>query len=323
MVHLIDVVIPAHEKDLDTLELCIKFVKSNVKNLHKIYIVSKNRLTQEAEWISEDSYPFTLQDVIDMIGSHWRTCWYYAGLFQTTSLIYKEFLLDNVLILDCDTFFIKPVEFVDNNGISLFNISPTDGTQPYYEYMGKMVKGLTKQHAWSGTCHHILMNREILKSLFDIVEKKYQMPFWKAYIHVTLQNYSSIPNEHTMKNRHAEGPGRLSTYDLYFNYALKYFPNKCRIRKLNSIFSYKGRIGVEGCDNKSYLSRTTNGKKQIIPINIEQKFNFKNVKEALIYLSKKCKELGYDTVTFQNHTRIGHKNHVKINENYLKNLSNN
>ena len=42
---MIDVVIPTHVKDAETLELCIEHVKKNVMNLNKVYIVSKDKLT--------------------------------------------------------------------------------------------------------------------------------------------------------------------------------------------------------------------------------------------------------------------------------------
>lgn len=316
MKHLIDIIIPAHEKDLDTLDLCIYYAKKNVQNLHKIYVVSKKQLTTNAEWIPEntDLYPFTYNDVCDMIGKHWRTGWYYAGLFQTTSLIHIPYLMDNTLILDCDTFFIKPVTFVDDNGVGLFNISPSDGTPPYIEHMERLVPGLKKQHKWSGVCHHILMNRTILKKMFEIVENRFNMPFWKADLHVTLQPYKSIPNEGKYKHKHRDGPGRFTSYELYFNFALQYFPNKCRVRMLRSILCYKGKIPIKNYI-KSQPSRT-NFKNNIQIISKQEEDNmpvFDKVSDALKYLSNICIKKNYETVTFQNHTRMGHQNHIKIN----------
>lgn len=316
----IDILIPAHPKDLDTLDLCIKYAKQNVQNLHKIYIVSKTKLTNNAEWIPESDYPFTYKDVTDMIGNHWRTGWYYAGLFQTTSVIYIDYLLNNVLILDCDTFFLKPINFVNEQGMGLFNVSPSDGTPPYLEHMERLVSNLTKQHKLSGVAHHILMNREILKSLFEIVEKKFQMPFWKADLHVTLSPYKSIPNEGKYKHKHRDGPGRFTSYELYFNYALKYFPNKCKVRPLNSIMCYKGKIPAQNMTLSAPSRTNLNGKVQIISKNEEAKMpQFNKISDALSYLSKICEQKGYESVTFQNHTRIGHTEHIKINNIFINN----
>ena len=77
---MIDVVIPTHVKDAETLELCIEHVKKNVMNLNKVYIVSKDKLTDNAEWIPESDFPFSLDDVIDIIGESWKTTWYYQQI---------------------------------------------------------------------------------------------------------------------------------------------------------------------------------------------------------------------------------------------------
>ena len=77
---MIDAVIPAHEKDIDTVGLCVEYIKKNVNGIRNVYVVSKNKLTDNAEWVSEDIFPFTLSDVIDIIGKHRRTCWsFYSG----------------------------------------------------------------------------------------------------------------------------------------------------------------------------------------------------------------------------------------------------
>ena len=152
----VDVVIPAHIKDLDTVTLCVEYVKKNVKNLNNVYVVSRTKLCDNAIWISEDIFPFTLDQVGDIIGRHWRTCWYFAGLIQTTAALVIPNLLNNVLILDSDTLFIKPVEFV-KNGVAQFNISGYDGTQPYYEHLMKLIPGMKRIHKYSGVAHCILM----------------------------------------------------------------------------------------------------------------------------------------------------------------------
>ena len=117
------------------------------------------------------------------------------------------------------------------------------------------------------------MNRTILKDMMNKVEEKFKVPFWKAWINVTLENYRSCPQEKNMKNKHEKGPGRATSYELYFNYAMKYFPDKVKIRKLNSIMAYKGFINVKGNNFKSsHLSRTNlKGNMQIVNPKLEKK----------------------------------------------------
>tara|TARA_R110001592_G_scaffold53050_4_gene162773 strand:+ start:10003 stop:11187 length:1185 start_codon:yes stop_codon:yes gene_type:complete len=124
--YIIDAVIPAHIKDVDTLDLCIQSIKEHVKGIRNVHVVSKEKLTDEAIWVPEDSFPFTLKDVANIIGAHWRTGWYYADLLEFLSAILIPDLSEHVLICDSDTIFLEPHRFVvkgpDGNGKSIFNV---------------------------------------------------------------------------------------------------------------------------------------------------------------------------------------------------------
>ncbi len=316
-IDIVDVVIPSHIKDINTLNLCIKYAKKNVININNIYVVSKEKLTDNAIWISESIFPFSLNDVCDIIGKHSKTCWYYAGLIQTTSALVIPNLVDNVLILDSDTMIIKPTKFIDN-GIALFNVSSRDGTPLYYEHMNKLIPNLTQIYKYSGVTHHILIQKHILKDMFNKVETIHNKPFWKADIEVILQRYKKDPNTNNIINLIETGPGRFTTYELYFTYALKYFPQINKIRKLNSIMAYKGIFGVEGYPNNKLIPSKLNlGNNKII---IDHDINFDNIIDSMDYISSKSHELGYDTITFHNHTRDGHNKHIKINEEYINSI---
>ena len=316
----IDLVYPCHSKDKETLDLAIKYARMNIKNLRNIYVVSKDKLTDKAEWISENIFPFTFQDMIDKIGNHQRTGWYYAGWIHLLSSVYITGILDNVLICDSDTIFIKPVEFVDGNNKCLFNVSPSDGTPLYYEHMSKLIPGLTQQieRPWSGVAHHILIRREILKSMMDKSKEVHNKEFWNAWIDVTKEHYKSHINEkkYSGNERHEKGPGRATSYELYFNYAMKYFPNDVKVRKLNSIMAYKGFLNVEG---RNYIKPTkgsrTNlrGEVKVVSRNIEENKVFKSLEDCLEFHIEECIKQGFESVTFQNHTRDGA--HVKSHGN--------
>ena len=310
----IDIVYPCHSKDKDTLVVAIEFAKKNVKNLNNIYYVSKHKLTDDATWISEDIFPFTYNDMINKIGNHWRSAWYYAGWIHLYSSICIPNTLDHVLICDSDTVFCNPVEFIDENNNCLFNISPSDGTPLYFEHMEKLVKGLTPQlpRPWSCISHHMVINKKILLHMMDTVEKIHNKPFWEAWIDVTKENYSTAPRENTPgyigNDRHKNGPGRATSYELYCQYALKYFKNDVKIRKLDAILAYKGFLNVKGETFKRDFGSRTNlrgNRVQIIPTHIENEHEFDTLIEALRFHSLECAKQGYQQVTFQNHTREG------------------
>ena len=58
---MIDAVIPAHAKDVDTLDLCINGIKNNVIGIRNVYVVSREELTKNAIWVPESTFPFTLK----------------------------------------------------------------------------------------------------------------------------------------------------------------------------------------------------------------------------------------------------------------------
>ena len=308
---MIDAVIPAHKKDIDTLDLCIDGIRDNVKDIRRIIVVSKEKLTDNAEFYCEEDFPFSLKDVGEIVGFHRKTFNYYGGLIQTTAALVIPDLERDVLVCDADTIFLKPTEFIDGD-LAMYNVSydvaPHITAHPYFEHFEKLIPGLTKQTQYSGICHHMLIQSDILKEMFDKVETTHKMPFWKADISVTLQDYKSL----NPKPPHAEAPLLFTTYELYFNYLIKYHPNRCRIRKQKSILAYKGRMGVDGEEVHNIGSRTNlNGNIQIIPKKEESEFKFNSFKDSCAYIAKRCKELEWDAVTFQNHTRVGSENHKK------------
>lgn len=226
--------------------------------------------------------------------------------------IYIPNILDNVLICDSDTIFLKPIEFVDTNGNSLLSVSPSDGTPLYYEHMFKLVPGLKPQHRMSGVCHHILINKNIMKHMIENVETIHKKQFHDAWIDVTCENYETHKNENKSgfigNDRHKNGPGRATSYELYFSYAIKYFNNNVKIRPLDHILAYKGFINVKDENFRASFepSRTSKrGKCIIVPNNIEKDMIFDSLIECLEFHINECKKQNFDAVTFQNHTREG------------------
>ena len=315
---MIDAVIPAHEKDTDTVGLCAEYIKKNVVGIRDVYVVSKDKLTDNAKWVSEDIFPFTLEKVSDIIGKHKRTCWYYAGLIQQTAALVVPNLADHVLICDSDTIFTRPTKFIDENNKTLFNVSydvPSHvNDHPYFEYMEKLVPGLCKQSKYSGIVHHMPVRKNVLQSLHDEVEKIHDMPFWKASLSVTLQDYKTVN-----KNCHATGQGMMSTYDLYFNYVTKYFPDTMVINPKKSILAYKEKFGVDGFLEHNVPSRTNlYGNVKVFSDEEQNKFKFEDIKDSMRHIANRVGELGWSAVTFQNHTRIGCEENGKINDEYIR-----
>lgn len=310
----IDVIIPAHEKDLDTLDLCISNVKKYVQYVRNVYVISKNKLTEKAEWYPEGNLPFTIQDVGNVIGFHKRTAWYYADLLEMHAATLIDGLSEHVLILDSDTIFTRHVTLIDLDGKCLLNTSPTDGLGSYYEWVERFM-GLKKSNRESGITHFILQRKSIVEEFVRKAESLYNAPFWKAALEITNQEYIDIND-----NNHATGQGKMAGFELYFMYALHHHPDKVKIKKLRSILSYKEHIGVEGYLEGEPSRSNCFGNVWSFTPEERETMKFSNVKEALENISERLGEKGWDVVTFQNHTRIGSKNHYKDSQKYIEEL---
>lgn len=313
----IDIIIPAHEKDINTLELCISGAKQNIKGVKNVYVISKDKLTESAIWYPESKLPFSIKDVAKKIGAHWRTSWYYADLLEGCSSIYVDGPSDYTLILDSDTIFLRPVSLIWENARGdrkvFLNTSSSDGTMAYLEHIHKLIPETTYlnevEHQMlynmqllqiSGVTHWILQEKYIVQEMIDRVEKYHNKPFWEAALDTTCQDYQSLPHD----NNHETCPGKMASFELYFTYLLRFHRNKAIIRNLNSILAYKGSLGYPGYE-RSELSRTnTEGKKDIL--NDEENLelastDFSSLPQAIEYVCNICRKKEWDTVTFQDH----------------------
>src|SRR5690606_24399663 len=87
----------------------------------------------------------------------------------------------NVLIVDADVVFYRPVAFTDeNSGAGLYNPAE-EYYRPYFLHMARLLPGLKRVYSqYSGISHHMLFQLCLLKDLFSMVEEHHQMPFWQA-----------------------------------------------------------------------------------------------------------------------------------------------
>lgn len=206
----IDIVIPSCEKDLETLELAIRHAVQHVAGVRRVIVVSDHRFTDQAEWFDEKLYPFTKEQVekaLDRkekkVGK--RVGWYYQQLLKLYAHRVIPGLSSNVLILDSDTIFLRPVQFINARNGSLFCPS-SEHHNPYYRHMKKFV-GINQYNVkQSGISHHMLFQRAVLDHLFETVEQKHDCLLWEAFCRCV-----------SVKELRKSG---ASEYEIYFNFAL-------------------------------------------------------------------------------------------------------
>jgi len=306
---MIDVVIPAHKKDVDTLDLCIDFIKTSViDKIDNIYVISNEKMTDKAIWVPESSWQFSKDDIASYIGTHRRTGWYYQQLLKLTIFDNIEGCAENVLICDSDTFFVRPVKFLENDKmcLSMSYDTPPGVYNPYFEFMDKLIPGLKRQSLFAGICHHIMVNKSISSNLKKDVEKNHNQDFWKACMSLIVTDYksSNVTTKHFLET--GNGQGRISEYELLFNYYLKYCKDKIQIRPLKQILAYKESLGMEGFLTHTIGSRTNlDGNIHLFSKKDLENFKFDNIEQAFKYIGLMAAQRGWDTITFQRHTRLG------------------
>lgn len=223
----IDVVIVSHPKDKQTLELCIEGIRQNCTMIRRVIVVSPEPLSEQAEWFNEADFPFTKEQVFLQIGKgnlmmaksffqrNRNLGWYYQQLLKLYASFVIPDISSNVLVLDADTVFLNPVDFLNEKQGGLFCVSTLRAMEIYFSHAKRLVPGYKRIHpeAYS-VCHHMLFQKAIMLDLFNTVENYHKTPFWKAFCDcVDIQR------------------GGASEYEIYYNFALSH-SNQPELRPL-------------------------------------------------------------------------------------------
>lgn len=213
----IDVIIPCAPKDLLTLEQCIEGIKTNGRNLRRIIVLSKEPMTRNAEWFSEDMFPFSKRDIaLELFRGDLQAAEGFLAfpqtrigwIFQQLLKFYAPFVIpnisSNVLILDSDVIFLKKVKFINSDGEPYF-IPGTEYLPQYFEHASLLLPGIRRVHPkQSGIAHHMLFQKPVLVDLFQLVEERHQMPMWKALCRCVDHKEVYLAS--------------MSEYEIYFNF---------------------------------------------------------------------------------------------------------
>ena len=189
----IDAVIPCHWKGAHKLDAVINSIKKNVHNIRRIIIVSSKQFSEKAEWFDERQYPFNqktialeifdgnekkAQEFLDKPRT--RVHWIYQQLLKLYAPLVIPEISSNVLLVDSDTLFLRPITFTNpKTGAGLLACA-TEYHRPYFEHAARLIPGFKRLYNCSGIVHHMLLQRPILNDLFMIIEQEHNMEPWKA-----------------------------------------------------------------------------------------------------------------------------------------------
>lgn len=217
---MFDIVISLGPNDKDVIKNQLKYTRKNVIGYNKIYVISYDPsilLEDDIIVVDEKSFPFKMQDIQLYIGKNERNGWYLQQLLKLYAVRVIPNILENILIIDADTFFVKPVEFMTDNKFN-YNF----GSQyhiPYFDHMRRLHPNFKKYSPRSGICHHMIFQKKYIDELFNIVETYHEQIFWKVFLTcISTKQYL--------------GSG-ASEYELYYNYIISNYIDKINIRKLN------------------------------------------------------------------------------------------
>jgi hypothetical protein len=221
-----DIVIVHGPSDDYTLPQVVSQIKKNVVDKRNIYIISydassdlfEDIVFRDCIVIDEKVFPFSKKDVNGYIQTDSRNGWYLQQLLKLYCSFVVKDMLDDYVIVDADTLFLKPISFKYNDKY-LFNMASEYHT-PYFEHMKRLHPSLRRVHEKvSGVAHHMIFNREYIKELFKLVEDNHGgKPFWNVFLEqvdVSMRPYSGA-----------------SEYEIYINFMLEYHKDKVIPRKL-------------------------------------------------------------------------------------------
>ena len=218
--NIFDIVIPVGPNDVSQLERNLKYTRQNIKGYRNIYIVTRNDITfQNCITVNENIFPFTLDDVWKLTKCRKdRSGWYFQQLVKLYAWKYINNILDTYLVIDCDTFFLRPVDFV-KDGKCLYNTG-TEYHQPYFNHLKKLDSSWTRVfEKKSGICHHMIFQKKYLEEIFMEIEAKHLFEdFYKIFLRCVRYSGDLFCG--------------CSEYELYFNYIFKHHPSEVSLRPL-------------------------------------------------------------------------------------------
>jgi hypothetical protein len=213
-----DIVIPVGPNDASVICDQLHYTRKNILGYRNIYLISKSPLEIDGcIHISESSFPFTIDTVTKYHGKSKRNGWYLQQLLKLYAGSVIPGILETYLVLDSDTFFLKPTRFLeDGTGRPMYAYGK-EYHVPYFNHMAKLDLSFKKISEKSGICHHMIFQKKYLDEIFALVESRHGCKFYEAFLR--LVNPSDFPHS------------GASEYELYFNYMLQH-PSEIVLRNL-------------------------------------------------------------------------------------------
>ncbi len=234
--NLFDIVIPIGPCDKDIIHKQLEYTKKNIIGYRNIYLISYDPtiMIDGCITIDENIFPFNIDTVSNIHGKLDRNGWYLQQLLKLYAGNIIPNILERYLVIDSDTFFLKPTIFIENNKC-LYNYG-NEYHKPYFNHMEKLDPTLIKASNISGICHHMMFETKYINELITKLEQNHNDTFYNIFLKLIVD-----------KERSAAG---ASEYEIYFNYILINHINEIKIRPLNWVNTKELNIN----SNYDYIS---------------------------------------------------------------------
>ena len=152
----IDVIIPCTIKDKICLEKCINCIKEHGKNIRRIVVVSKTKLTNKAEWFDEEKFPFNFKEIAYELFKDEKKATNYlkskknrlGWLFQQLIKFYAIYTIpnisSNVLMLDADVIYLNHTSFINKKTNAAYLNRAKEHHPSYFEHGKRLIPGFYK-----------------------------------------------------------------------------------------------------------------------------------------------------------------------------------
>lgn len=233
---LFDIIIPLGPNEKNRLQLHVDYIIKNVIGYRNIYVVTFDTSIQALGCIiiDENIFPFNKTDIENIHGKSSRNGWYLQQLLKIYSGKVIPGILDRYLVIDSDTYFVRPTQFINDQNKCLYS-TRSEYYIPYFEHMKRLHPSLEKMKEQSGIAHHMMFEQRFLEELFRLVEKYHgnTTPFWEIFL-------KEVDKNEIIRSGASE-------YEIYFNFMIKYHPDEIQIRvlshenlgKYSSFYNYK------------------------------------------------------------------------------------
>jgi FkbM family methyltransferase len=215
--NIFDIVILVGPNDKDIIFKQIEYTKMNIIGYRNIYLIcyDPSIIIDGCITINENIFPFSLETVSDFHGKLDRNGWYLQQLLKLYAGKIIPNILDRYLVIDSDTFFLKPTIFIENDKC-LYNFG-TEYNKSYFTHMLKLDKELTKVDInKSGICHHMIFETKYINEIINKIENNHNDKFYNIFLKLVIDKNGADASE----------------YEIYFNYMLKNHSDKIKLRKL-------------------------------------------------------------------------------------------